>query len=93
MGVTGTVIADDLSKAAQDYKMHLLCMLFGASGSFAIMPASRDGREIGYFAIIEAKDRGREGWQQLENDRKELKSMLSDRRKFRIAFAGKRTLR
>jgi 2-polyprenyl-6-methoxyphenol hydroxylase-like FAD-dependent oxidoreductase len=79
MGVMGTVMADDLMKAPQDYQIHLPCMLFGASGSFAIMPASPDGREIGYFATIEAKDRGKEGWQQLESEKDELKSMLSDR--------------
>lgn len=45
-------------------------MLFGANGSFAIMPASFDGKEVGYFATIEAEDRGREGWAKLEGDKR-----------------------
>lgn len=79
MGVMGTVMADDLKCTLKDDGLHLPCMLFGSSGSFAIMPASHDGHELGYFATIEAKDRGREGWQQLENKKEELKSMLNDR--------------
>ena len=79
MGVMGTVMADHLKFCPNEYGIPLPCMLFGASGSFAVMPASHDGSELGYFATIEAKDRGREGWQLLENHKEELKSMLDDR--------------
>jgi hypothetical protein len=38
-----------------------------------------NGKEVGYFATIEAEDRGREGWAKLEESKAELKKMLSDR--------------
>ncbi|KNB18331.1 hypothetical protein FOXG_22191 [Fusarium oxysporum f. sp. lycopersici 4287] len=31
--------------------------MFGSNGSFAIMPSSFDGKEVEYFATLEAKDR------------------------------------
>ncbi|KAK9342799.1 hypothetical protein V1522DRAFT_432218 [Lipomyces starkeyi] len=54
-------------------------MVFGEKVSFAIMPASFDGKELGYFATLEAEDRGREGWQKLETNQEELKEMLNER--------------
>ncbi len=79
MGVMGTVMADMLNSPIKSYGIQLPCMLFGASGSFAIMPSNYDGSEVAYFATIEAKDRGGEGWQQLEKNTDELHSMLDDR--------------
>lgn len=76
MGVMGTVMSDQLQDVMGDHDLELPCMLFGDSGSFAIMPASFSGDEIGYFATIEATDRGREGWTALENNKEELESML-----------------
>lgn len=79
MGVMGTVMADNLQSLTADHGLQLPSMLFGANGSFAIMPASFDGKEVGYFATIEAEDRGREGWAKLEEAKDELKKMLDDR--------------
>jgi 2-polyprenyl-6-methoxyphenol hydroxylase-like FAD-dependent oxidoreductase len=61
MGVMGTVMAENLQSLASDHGLQLPSMLFRANGSFAIMPASFDGKEVGYFATIEAEGRGREG--------------------------------
>ena len=77
MGVMGTVMGDRLQDI--DHNLELPCMLFGQSGSFAIMPASFSGNEVGYFATIESTDRGREGWHALETDKDELDSMLKQR--------------
>jgi 2-polyprenyl-6-methoxyphenol hydroxylase-like FAD-dependent oxidoreductase len=79
MGVMGTVMAENLQNFASDHGLQLPSMLFGANGSFAIVPASFDGKEVGYFATIEAEDRGQEGWAKLEENKAELKKMLSDR--------------
>jgi 2-polyprenyl-6-methoxyphenol hydroxylase-like FAD-dependent oxidoreductase len=78
MGVMGHVDRPNL-QSLHEHNLFLPNMMFGASGSFAIMPASFDGTEIGYFATIEEKDRGREGWAKLENDKSELFQVLEDR--------------
>jgi 2-polyprenyl-6-methoxyphenol hydroxylase-like FAD-dependent oxidoreductase len=79
MDVMGTVLAENLWSLTDDHGLQLPSMLFGPSGSFAIMPASFGGEAIGYFATIEAEHRGREGWAKLETDKDELKEMLSSR--------------
>ena len=79
MGVMGTVMAEELASLDSDHGLQLPAMLFGASGSFAIMPANFGGEEVGYFATIEAADRGREGWATLEGNKEEMKKMLSER--------------
>src|ERR1700722_11694659 len=79
MGVMGTVMAENLQNFASDHGLQLPSMLFGANGSFAIVPASFDGKEAGYFATIEAEDRGQEGWAKLEENKPELKKLLGDR--------------
>ena len=61
MGVMGTAMAENLQSLKDDHGLQLPAMLFGASDSFAIMPASFNGEEVGYFATIEAQDRKREG--------------------------------
>ena len=50
MGVMGKVMEPELECLQQKTKPYLPAMLFGANGSFAIMPSSFDGKEIGYFA-------------------------------------------
>ncbi|MCJ1394007.1 hypothetical protein MMC18_006884 [Xylographa bjoerkii] len=77
MGVMATVMADQLKDINMD--LHLPCMIFGASGSFAIMPSSFTGDEVGYFATIEATDRSRAGWTALENNKQEMVNMLAER--------------
>jgi 2-polyprenyl-6-methoxyphenol hydroxylase-like FAD-dependent oxidoreductase len=79
IGVMGTVMAENLQSLTAEHGLQLPSMLFRANDSFAIMPASFDGKEVGYFAMIEAEDRGREGWAKLEGDKDELKKMLDDR--------------
>jgi 2-polyprenyl-6-methoxyphenol hydroxylase-like FAD-dependent oxidoreductase len=79
MGIMGTVKASELGDLVNEHGLRLPNMLFGANGSFAIMPSSFDGKEIGYFATIEADDRGREGWTKLAEDGNEMRSMLEDR--------------
>lgn len=79
MGVMGAVMAENLQSLTAEHGLQLPPMLFGANGSFAIMPASFGGKEVGYFATIEAEDRGREGWAKLEGNKDELKKMLDDR--------------
>lgn len=78
MGVMGHVDRSELTQEALA-GVQLPNFLFGASGSFAIMPSSFDGSEIGYFATIEAEDRDRHGWSKLESDKEELYKMLADR--------------
>ncbi|KAK9235883.1 hypothetical protein V1525DRAFT_434239 [Lipomyces kononenkoae] len=79
MGVMGTVMVQNLNSLCETHGLDLPCMIFGAKGSFAIMPASFGGNELGYFATLEAKDRGRTGWQMLEKNQAELKEMLHER--------------
>jgi 2-polyprenyl-6-methoxyphenol hydroxylase-like FAD-dependent oxidoreductase len=79
MGIGATVMADELGSVGNEHGLSLPCMLFGANGTFAIMPASFDGRELGYFTTLEAGDRGRDGWAKLGENREEMKSMLADK--------------
>ena len=77
MGVMGTVMASELEGISHPFK--LPSMMFGAKGSFAIMPASYTGDEVGYFATIEAADRSREDWDALGRNKQELSQMLGGR--------------
>lgn len=78
MAVMGHVNRSELPKEAFE-NIKLPTFLFGASGSFAIMPASFNGNDIGYFATMEAEDRDRHGWAELEKNKDEQKKMLMDR--------------
>lgn len=77
MGITGTIHADELTKGEDG--LHLPCMLFGAKGSFGILPSSADGKEIGWFANLEAEDRTREEWARFGNDGQGMKDLLLQR--------------
>ena len=77
MGIMGDVPANEVDHVKHGFG--LPAMLFGDSGSFAIMPCTYSGDEIGYFATIEAKDRSREEWEAFGHDNQELKRMLNDR--------------
>ncbi|KAK9427796.1 hypothetical protein V1505DRAFT_395789 [Lipomyces doorenjongii] len=79
MGVMGAVMAEDLKTLGEKHGLDLPCMVFGEKGSFAIMPSNFGGNELGYFATLEAEDRGREGWVKLENNQQELKEMLNEK--------------
>lgn len=79
MGLMGHVDRSELSPELLR-SMDLPSMLFGPNGSFAIMPASFDGNDIGYFATLEQKeDRSREEWMALEEDKTELARLLHSR--------------
>jgi 2-polyprenyl-6-methoxyphenol hydroxylase-like FAD-dependent oxidoreductase len=78
MGVMGTVMAGQLDQKTVN-SFELPCMLFGTSGAFAIMPSSFSGDENGYFSTTETKDRGREGWPELDRNKSELEEMLKSR--------------
>ena len=77
MGIMGTVMASELQDISHPF--NLPAMLFGDTGSFAIMPASYSGDEVGYFATIEIDDRSRADWDALGHDKDALKQMLADR--------------
>ncbi len=79
MGVGATIMADELGDLGSTHGLHLPCMLFGANGTFAIMPASFDGQELAYFTTLESEDRDRDGWTKLAGDGEEMKSMLAER--------------
>ena len=75
-GISGTFLLSDLPDV--DTNLHFPCMLFGAKGTFAIMPSSADGDNVSYFATFEVPDRGREEWAALDNNKEEMSRMLAD---------------
>jgi 2-polyprenyl-6-methoxyphenol hydroxylase-like FAD-dependent oxidoreductase len=77
MGIEGHVRVDELGHIKHGFA--LPAMLLGDSGSFAIMPSSFLGDEIGYFATLEAKDRSREEWDALDQDKQQLKKTMEAR--------------
>lgn len=77
MGVSGIVMSSELEGISLPF--NLPAMLFGSSGSFAIIPSNYSGDELGYFATIEAKDRSRQEWDALGHSTSELNKMLTDR--------------
>lgn len=79
MDISGTAMEPELESMRGATRPHLPAMLYGANGAFAVMPASFDGQELGYFTTLEANDRSREEWTRLNNDKAELKKMLDDR--------------
>ncbi|KAF4956886.1 hypothetical protein FGADI_3489 [Fusarium gaditjirri] len=79
MGVMGAVMETKLDSMHVASRPPLPAMMFGASGSFAIMPCSFDGQVVGYFATLEMKDRSRDEWYQLYQNKTELHQLLADR--------------
>ncbi|KAF4944281.1 hypothetical protein FSARC_14714 [Fusarium sarcochroum] len=79
MGIMGSVMEANLPLMQEVSRPSLPSMMFGANGSFAIMPSSFDGKEIGYFATIEAESRTQEEWSQLFQNKTELHQWLTDR--------------
>jgi 2-polyprenyl-6-methoxyphenol hydroxylase-like FAD-dependent oxidoreductase len=77
MGIGGHVSTVELGHIKPSFSLPAL--LLGDSGSFGIMPSSFLGDEIGYFATLEAKDRSREEWEALEQDKQELKKRMEAR--------------
>lgn len=75
-GISGTFKLSDLPDVDTD--VHYPCMLYGAKGSFAIMPASADGDEVSYFATFEMEERTRQEWATLDADKTTLAQMIKD---------------
>ncbi|KAG4277777.1 hypothetical protein FPRO04_07020 [Fusarium proliferatum] len=79
MGIMGSTMEAELTSMHAESHPSLPSMMFGANGSFAIMPSSFDGKNIGYFATIEAEDRSQEEWSQLYQNKSELHQWLTGR--------------
>jgi 2-polyprenyl-6-methoxyphenol hydroxylase-like FAD-dependent oxidoreductase len=77
MGVGGTVHRSRLSALRPD--MSLPCLILGKDNSFAMMPATNDGSEIGFFATIEEEERSRDTWAELGSDKEYLSKVLKER--------------
>ena len=77
IGIMGHVDASELDGIKHGF--NLPAMLFGDTGSFASMPASYSGDEVGYFATIEADDRSRAEWDSLGHNKQQLFKMLEER--------------
>ncbi len=76
LAIIGMVHKDKL--ATDDIDLELPCMLYGKGGAFTIMPASYDGRELGFFATVEYPEQSVEGWSELEKNKEMLRSILHD---------------
>lgn len=79
MGLGATLSVDQLGNLGSQENIHLPCMLFGANGSFAIMPASFDGQNIGFFTTFNSKDIGHKAFTELSENKVELQNMLAER--------------
>ncbi|EWG44915.1 hypothetical protein FVEG_05878 [Fusarium verticillioides 7600] len=79
MGIMGSVMEEELTLMHATSRPPLPSMMFGANASFAIMPSSFDGKEIGHFATIEAQDRSQDEWSRLSRNKDELHKWLTDR--------------
>jgi 2-polyprenyl-6-methoxyphenol hydroxylase-like FAD-dependent oxidoreductase len=77
MGVGGTIHRSRLS--ALSTNMYLPCLILGRNNSFALMPASYDGNDIGFFATIEEEERSRDTWAELGSDKEHLSRVLKER--------------
>lgn len=77
MGVGGTVHRSRLSALRAD--MYLPCLILGKDNSFAMMPATKDGSEIGFFATIQEEERSRDAWTELGSDKEYLSKVLKER--------------
>ncbi|KAK5991440.1 FAD-dependent monooxygenase nodY2-like protein [Cladobotryum mycophilum] len=79
MGIGGLLMESELESLQKDTRPYFPTIMYGANGSFAVMPVSFDGKQLGYFSTIEAEDRSREDWDALYKDKQKLKQMLHDR--------------
>lgn len=77
MGIIGTMGANELTHPEKEHGgLHVPCMLFGANGSIGILASDFDGKEIEWFANLEAEDRSREEWTRFGNNGQETKDLL-----------------
>ncbi|EXJ77621.1 hypothetical protein A1O3_09849 [Capronia epimyces CBS 606.96] len=74
MGVGGTL---PLSKLPESYRdMYMPCLILGKLNSLLLMPCTNSGDRVGVAATVEAQDRTREGWAQLQNDKEGIYTEL-----------------
>lgn len=76
IGIMGTMKADELGGLAESCGLRFPCMLFGANGAIGVLPSSFDGKDIGWFANVEAEDRSRDEWTKFGNDGQGMKDLL-----------------
>jgi 2-polyprenyl-6-methoxyphenol hydroxylase-like FAD-dependent oxidoreductase len=80
MGIGGSLHSDQLDpKIASSHELQLPCMMFGAKGTFAIMPSSHDGQTLGFFTTVEVTDRNRDSWTALGKNPEEMVGILRKR--------------
>ncbi|KAK6435127.1 hypothetical protein LTR95_008692 [Oleoguttula sp. CCFEE 5521] len=77
VGIMGHVSSGELHGLART--LELPAMLFGDTGSFAIMRSSYDGTEVGYFASLELDSRERDDWAAKDKEKQGLRKILADR--------------
>lgn len=79
MGITGTIHADELGDLQEKAGLHIPSVLFGAKGSIGILPSTSDGKEVEWFANLEAEDRSREEWTRFGSDGQGMKDLVLQR--------------
>ncbi|EXJ86098.1 hypothetical protein A1O1_06467 [Capronia coronata CBS 617.96] len=70
MGIGGSVSRSKLPASSAD--MYMPCLILGKLNSFLLMPCTYSGDQIDCAVTVEGKDRTREEWTQLQNDKPAL---------------------
>jgi 2-polyprenyl-6-methoxyphenol hydroxylase-like FAD-dependent oxidoreductase len=76
LGIVGMMGADELGGLGGKLGLHLPCVLFGANGSIGVLPSSLDGKDLEWFANLEAEDRSREEWATFGDNGQDMKDLL-----------------
>ncbi|KIW32303.1 uncharacterized protein PV07_03857 [Cladophialophora immunda] len=74
LGVGGSLARSKLLQPGQE--MYMPCLILGKLNSFMFMPCTYTGDRVSCFATVEAQDRSREEWAQLQKDEAALYKML-----------------
>jgi 2-polyprenyl-6-methoxyphenol hydroxylase-like FAD-dependent oxidoreductase len=77
LGITGHISRDQLHES--EHRYHLPNQFFGQSGFIAVMPASFDGEEVGFFSTLEYPCRSRAEWDELANRRDKIRDIFTER--------------
>jgi 2-polyprenyl-6-methoxyphenol hydroxylase-like FAD-dependent oxidoreductase len=76
MGLGGPVATSKLRNVTR--QMPLPALIRGQNNSFALMPCSYTGDQVGIFATMEADDRSREEWAKFGADKQHLAKVFHD---------------
>lgn len=80
IGISGSIHSDEMLGVGESFQeksgIQLPCLLFGANGTIGILPSSADGKDIGWFANVEAEDRSREEWARFGSDGQGMKDVI-----------------